>query len=78
MQPAVGSRYAPPEEPPATAPAEDHILLFTTTGEIRDFLNKSGWDIVEEQIDTINDMPLDEAEEGGHNINYAAILQPQN
>jgi hypothetical protein len=58
----------------ANAPAEDHILLFRSVGEIHDLLNRAGWDVCEEQIGTVGGMSVEEAEKGGHNINYAAIL----
>lgn len=59
----------------ANAPAEDHILLFRNTKEIRDLINRTGWDIVFEHIGTLRDMTVEEAEAGGHNINYASILR---
>ncbi len=60
----------------ANAPAEDHILLFRSLGEIRQFLGASGWTVVEEQVGTLGTMTPEEAERGGHNVNYAAILTP--
>lgn len=60
----------------ANAPAEDHILLFRTTGEIRDFTSDCGWEIVSERIDTLGEMTVEEAEAGGHNLNYSAIIRP--
>jgi 2-polyprenyl-3-methyl-5-hydroxy-6-metoxy-1,4-benzoquinol methylase len=59
----------------ANAPAEDHILLFRTSAEIRAFLSGCGWEILDEHIDPIGDIPLDQAEAEGHNINYAATLK---
>ena len=58
----------------ANAPAEDHILLFKTAVEIRAFLARHGWRVVREQTGTLNGMSLEDAERGGHNINYAAVL----
>ena len=60
----------------ANAPAEDHILLFRTTGEIRSFLQECGWKILEEHVGTLGGMSVETAEEGHHNINYAATLTP--
>jgi SAM-dependent methyltransferase len=60
----------------ANAPAEDHILLFRSVGEIRQFLGRAGWLVVEEQVGTLGDMTAEEAERGGHNVNYAAVLAP--
>ena len=59
----------------ANAPAEDHILLFRTTKEIRDLIDRTGWEIVDEYMGTLREMTIEEAEAGGHNINYAAILK---
>jgi 2-polyprenyl-3-methyl-5-hydroxy-6-metoxy-1,4-benzoquinol methylase len=59
------------------APAEDHILLFNTTSEIRDMLGRSGWKIHEEHFGTLNGMSVREAEEGKHNVNYASIISLQ-
>jgi SAM-dependent methyltransferase len=59
----------------ANAPAEDHILLFRNTKEIRDLINRTGWDIADEYVGTLRDMTVEEAEAGGHNINYAAVLK---
>lgn len=59
----------------ANAPAEDHILLFRTTGEIRDFLNRTGWEVMKEHLGTINEMSVEDAEAGSHNINYAAVIK---
>ena len=59
----------------ANAPAEDHILLFKNVKEIRDFVSDCNWDIVKENIDTTNDVPLKTAEENLTNINYSAILK---
>lgn len=58
----------------ANSPAEDHILLFRTIDEIRTFLDKCGWEIINEHIGTLRQMSVEEAEKDGHNINYAAIL----
>ena len=58
----------------ANAPAEDHILLFRNTGQIRDFINANGWSILKEKYFTINDMFLEKAEAEGHSINYVAVL----
>lgn len=59
----------------ANAPAEDHILLFRTSGEVQRFLHDCGWDILDEHIDPIGDYSLEQAEAEGHNINYAATLK---
>jgi len=56
------------------APAEDHILLFSTISEIRDMLGRSGWKIHEEHFGTLNGMSVKEAEKGKHNVNYASII----
>jgi hypothetical protein len=58
----------------ANSPAEDHILLFRTINEIRDFIRTCGWKIQDEHLGTLNNMSIEEAEEAGHNINYAAVL----
>lgn len=58
----------------ANAPAEDHILLFRSVGEIRNFVERCGWKIGKEHLGTLNNMTVEEAEKGGHNINYASIL----
>lgn len=58
----------------ANAPAEDHILLFKNTGEIRDFIARTGWMVLDEQLGTIGGMSIEKAEKGGHNINYAAVI----
>lgn len=58
----------------ANSPAEDHILLFKTTGEIRNFLDNNGWKIIKEYLGTLNNMRVEDAEQGRHNINYAAVL----
>jgi 2-polyprenyl-3-methyl-5-hydroxy-6-metoxy-1,4-benzoquinol methylase len=60
----------------ANAPAEDHLLLFKNTEEIRNLLSKTGWTILHEHLGTLGGMSIAEAENGGHNINYAAILTP--
>lgn len=59
----------------ANAPAEDHILLFKTAGEIRDFIDAAGWEIVKEKLFTLNEMSVEKAEAEGHNINYCAVLK---
>jgi SAM-dependent methyltransferase len=59
----------------ANAPAEDHILLFKSTAEIRKFITDNGWQIEKEHIGTLRGMDITEAENGGHNINYASILR---
>lgn len=59
----------------ANAPAEDHLLLFKTTAEIRDFLGRTGWQVIKEHLGTLRGLSVEESEEGGHNINYAAILK---
>lgn len=59
----------------ANAPAEDHILLFKTTAEIRKFIDDNGWQIVKEHIGTLRGMDLAVAEKDGHNINYASVLK---
>ncbi len=61
----------------ANSPAEDHILLFKTTDEIRDFIEKTGWEIVVEHLGTLKNMSVAESEKRGKNINYAAVLKPQ-
>lgn len=58
----------------ANAPAEDHILLFRSVGEIRSFVEHCGWIIGKEHLGTLNNMSVEESEKGGHNINYAAII----
>jgi 2-polyprenyl-3-methyl-5-hydroxy-6-metoxy-1,4-benzoquinol methylase len=58
----------------ANAPAQDHILLFRNTGEIRAFIADCGWKILKEQTGTINNMSLTKAESEGHNINDVAVL----
>lgn len=58
----------------ANSPAEDHILLFRSIGEIRNFIDRTGWKIVDEHLGTLNNMTVKESEHGGHNINYAAVL----
>lgn len=60
----------------ANAPAEDHILLFTSIQEIRSFIKKCGWNINFDRCFTLNNMSVEEAEAGGHNINYSAVLSP--
>ena len=61
----------------ANAPAEDHILLFTTTGEIRDLIRNCGWKIINEQIFTLNEMSVEKAEKNAQSINYCAVLQAE-
>ena len=58
----------------ANAPAEDHILLFKNTAEIKDFIMGNGWTIQKDQCFTINDISLEKAEAEGLSINYVAIL----
>ena len=58
----------------ANSPAEDHILLFCNIGEIRKFIDGCGWKIEKEHLGTLRKMTVEEAEDGGHNINYAAVL----
>ena len=58
----------------ANSPAEDHILLFCNIGEIRKFIDGCGWKIEKEHLGTLRNMTVKEAEDGGHNINYAAVL----
>lgn len=58
----------------ANSPAEDHILLFRSVADIRSFLDRCGWEVLREHTGTVNGMSLEAAEEGGHNINYAAVL----
>ena len=60
----------------ANAPAEDHILLFKNTGEIRAFIHQCGWEIVKEKTFTINDIDLEIAENKLKSINYCAVLRP--
>jgi 2-polyprenyl-3-methyl-5-hydroxy-6-metoxy-1,4-benzoquinol methylase len=61
----------------ANAPAEDHILLFRNTDEIRQVIREAHWKIEEEHIGTLAGMSLEKAEAEGHNINYAARLSPE-
>jgi hypothetical protein len=58
----------------ANSPAEDHILLFRTIEEIRRLLDRCGWKVNDEHLGTLGGMSVEEAERGGHNINYAAVL----
>ena len=58
----------------ANAPAPDHILLFRSVSEIRTLIEENGWSIRAESIGTLGDMPVEDAEKNGQNINYAAIL----
>ena len=59
----------------ANSPAEDHILLFRSVNEIREFVDGCGWQIEEEHLGTFNQMSIEEAEQKGRNINYAAVLR---
>lgn len=59
----------------ANSPAEDHILLFRSIQEIRDFLDRNGWQIVKEHVGTIGKLSVEESERKGYNINYAAVLR---
>lgn len=59
----------------ANAPAEDHILLFTTSDEIRDFVGSCGWSIVKEQVFTLGGMSEEQANADKHTLNYCAVLQ---
>ena len=59
----------------ANAPAEDHILLFKNTDEIRDFIDANGWKIIKEKLFTLNEMTVEKAEAEGQNINYCAVIQ---
>lgn len=59
----------------ANAPAEDHILLFTTTDEIRDFVAGCGWNIIKEKIFTLGDMSEKEANENRQTLNYCAVVK---
>jgi SAM-dependent methyltransferase len=61
----------------ANGPAEDHILLFKNTEEIRNLLIKNNWTIKKELAITLNNIPLDKAEKEGENINYCAVLEPK-
>jgi len=58
----------------ANSPAEDHILLFKTVSEIRDFIGHAGWEIMNEHLGTLNNLSVEESESRGSNINYAAVL----
>ena len=58
----------------ANSPAEDHILLFRSIKEIREFADKCNWRILDEYMGTLRQMSIEEAEKDGHNINYAAVL----
>lgn len=59
----------------ANAPAEDHILLFRTSGEIRDFISRTGWEVVREYLGALKGMSVEKADAEGHNLNYAAALR---
>ncbi len=59
----------------ANAPAEDHILLFTTTGEVRDFVRRCGWSIRDEEVFTLGGMSEAQANAGKQTLNYCAVLQ---
>lgn len=62
----------------ANAPAEDHILLFTTTDEIREFVEKCGWKIVKEKVFTLGGMSEEQANADKQTLNYCAVLQTVN
>lgn len=59
----------------ANAPAEDHILLFTTTGQIKDFVTQCDWKIVKEQVFTLGGMSEEQANAEKQTLNYCAVLQ---
>lgn len=59
----------------ANAPAEDHILLFTTTDEIREFVEKCQWNIVKEKVFTLGNMSEEKANADKQTLNYCAVLQ---
>ena len=59
----------------ANAPAEDHILLFKTVGEIRDIIDKCEWRVVKEKWFTLKEMSIEQAEAESQNINYCAVLK---
>lgn len=59
----------------ANAPAEDHILLFTTTDEIRDFVGMCGWSIEKERVFTLGGMSEQEANANKQTLNYCAVLK---
>lgn len=59
----------------ANAPAEDHILLFTTTDEIRKFVEKCQWKIVKEKVFTLGGMSEEEANANKQTLNYCAVIQ---
>jgi SAM-dependent methyltransferase len=59
----------------ANAPAEDHLLLFRTSGEMRDFIARTGWEVVKEHLGTLKGMSVEKADAEGHNLNYAAALR---
>ncbi len=58
----------------ANAPAIDHIYLFNSTDHIKDVLNESNYDIVEELIINPGDLPMKNSETVNI-INYAAVLK---
>lgn len=59
----------------ANAPAEDHILLFTSTDEIREFVERCGWSIVKEKVFTLGGMSEEKANADKQTLNYCAVLQ---
>lgn len=61
----------------ANAPAEDHILLFTTSDEIRDFVRKCGWRIEKEAVFTLGGMSEKDANENKQTLNYCAVLKAE-
>jgi hypothetical protein len=58
----------------ANSPAEDHILLFKSVDEIRQFVKECGWKVIAEHLGTVDRMSVEQAEKEGHNINYASVL----
>lgn len=58
----------------ANAPAEDHILLFTTTDEVRDFVNSCGWTVTKERVFTLGGMSEEQANADKQTLNYCAVL----
>ena len=59
----------------ANAPAEDHILLFTSTDEIRCLIIECGWKIVKEKVFTLGGMSEAQANTDKQTLNYCAVLQ---
>jgi SAM-dependent methyltransferase len=59
----------------ANAPAEDHILLFTTTDEIRDFVRKCGWSVEKEKVFTLGGISEEQANADKQTLNYCAVLK---